>query len=388
MSRIVSPGSNRPENNGPSRSQPFFVTEIIRQHGVRGLVALLAAALFAFIPLFFLCWFNFFRLQSILNVESGQRFVVKPGQQHDEQEREEPGETALLQICCDVPDSDGWQELLKDRDPARPNSPFNGSVYVRDESVYLRRNGFSDLPFVRLGPPPVSVWLPTGDYEILVIYRAPTGETRIDLPGKSFPWLTEFSVCSPEKGRKTIHRVPLPHYDRGNRDAQLVTGNIEEPVDRLPDPEELRNLLAGDLSISAIPSPGGYLLSLSEPTVYHQEGHRQCVQDYHELYAVPREWTRIQLVDLRNWLPGDDPITKLVKEKLSRLINRLGWREFLQGWACYVAAGISGLVMTRWGALLMVEPWRRRNLWQKTPVLLAIFVASATGWFVFQLLNE
>ena len=51
MARIIVPGSSRSEHHGPSRSRPFFVTDLVRRHGLRALFAILVAALFAFAPL-------------------------------------------------------------------------------------------------------------------------------------------------------------------------------------------------------------------------------------------------------------------------------------------------------------------------------------------------
>jgi hypothetical protein len=380
MARIVTPGSSRFDDHGPYRARPFFVTDLVRRHGLRAVLAILIAALFAFAPLAALYWFNSLRLTPAVVTPAGQRAVVKPAQQHEEQEREEPGETALLQIRCEAPTADGWRELLGDRDPTRNDSDWR---YVRQERVYLRRAGSSWVPFALLGPPPVSAWLPAGSYEILVVYEAPTGESRIDAPGKSYPLLTEFAECSLTSRQKTVCRIPLPHVDWGNPESLLGIGPPGEAVDCNPSLDELAPLLADCEAAAAIPTPAGYVLTLREPQVHHEVGHRGCIQDFHDLSSIPREWTRNQLATLRNWLPDD---AAAAKARLTALVNQLEWREFLEGWFCYALAGVSGLVFTRWGAIALLEPWRRRNAWRELPGLLVwIFLLSAGAWFVLQL---
>ena len=150
--------------------------------------------------------------------------------------------------------------------------------------------------------------------------------------------------------------------------------------------EELAPLLKACETVSAIPTPGGYLLALGEPSIQHSIEHRDCTVDMHNLSVVPREWTRDQLAALRNWLPED---AQPARAKLSQLVDRLVWREFLEGWFSYAAAGITGLVFTRWGAIALLEPWRRRDTWSESLALLVkIAVASAGLWLLFQILTD
>ena len=384
MARIVSPGSTRSEGSGPSRSRSFFVTDLIRRHGLRAILAIFVAAFFAFAPLVALYWFNAFLSQSVLSVAPGHRVVVKTGQHYERQEREEPGETALLQVACDVPSFDEWKELLGDGDPARSDSTRSSSRSVRREAVYLRRAGSSRVPFGLLGSPPVSAWLPAGDYEILVVYEAPTNESRIDLPGRSFPWLSVFAECSLEARQKTVCRIQLPHYDWGNPDSLLGVGTPDEAAERKPLPEELATLLAACETMTAIPTPAGYVLNLAEPRIHHQKGHRGCVQDFHELQRVPREWTRDQIVKLRHWLPVEADSSKA---RLTTLIDRLEWRTFLEGWFCYALAGVSGVVFTRWGAIALLEPWRRGGWYESFWLLVRSFLISAAAAFVLEIFS-
>jgi hypothetical protein len=71
------------------------------------------------------------------------------------------------------------------------------------------------------------------------------------------------------------------------------------------------------------------------------------------------------------------------------LVDRLLWREFLEGWFCYAAAAIAGLVFTRWGAIALLEPWRRRDSWRESlELLVSIAVASAAVWMLYQILTD
>lgn len=390
MARLITGGSYQPEGRGPRQSRPFFVTDLVRRYGLRAIFAILVAACFAFAPLAVLYWFNTLRLQSPVTTSSssGQRMVVRAGERHDEQEQAEPGETALLQITCLVPGpgSDGWQELLRSDDPAAPQSPGFNSRYVRHEQVYLRPADKQWVPFGLLGPPPVSVWLPEGNYEILVVHEAPTSETRIYMPGRSYPWLSVLAECSPKPRHKTVCQIPLPHYDTGNPDVQLGVGNVPESADRKPSPDELAQLVSQCESLSAIPTPAGYLLNLPEPSILHQDGHRGCTQDFEQAVTVSREWTRDQIATLRRWLPDD---AEAAKARLWVLIDRLGWRQFLQGWFCYALAGVSGLVFTRRGAIALLEPWHRGNSWGDFfGLLVKIVVVSVVVWFALEFISN
>lgn len=385
MARMVTPGSTSSGYEGPRRSSPFYVTDLISRFGARAVIAIVVAAILAFSPLTLLYWLNELRLESVVmsSVSANQRIVVKPGQHLAEQERAEPGETALLQVKCQVPTFDGWRDLLTDNDPAR-NDPSQTRTTVRREQVYLRRSGSQFVPFGLLGPPPVSVWLPAGDYEILVVHEAPSREDRIDMPGRSFPWISVFAECSLKSREKTVVDVQLPHYDWGNPDVLLGVGSSEESGERQATSDELAGIVAECETLIPIPTPAGYLLTLAEPRIHHRDGHRGCVQDFGEPQSVPREWTRSQLARLRRWLP--DNATQ-ANSKLMGLVDRLGWREFLQGWYCYAAVGVTGLVFTRWGAIALVEPWRRSREWNHSlGLLVRIFFLSAGVWFLIQVL--
>jgi hypothetical protein len=108
------------------------------------------------------------------------------------------------------------------------------------------------------------------------------------------------------------------------------------------------------------------------------------VQDFYDTEAMPREWTREQLATLRYWLPED---AIAAKARLSALVDRLGWREFLQGSFCFAAAAITGLVFTRWGAIAWLEPWRRRDAWYESfGLFFRIALLAVAGWFALQIL--
>lgn len=385
MSRIVSPGSYQSYGGGSSRRSPFFVTELVRNHGLKAIFALIVAALFAFAPLATLYWFNELSRQSVAIVEPSQRVVVKPGRHQQDQNGESPGETALLQVICEIPDFEGYRELLCDDDPLRRGVQTTDSNYVRRELVYLRRAGQSQLPFGLLGKPPISAWLPAGNYEILVIYGPPYGEAWTGMRSYAGPWISAFAECSLENRQKTVCRVPLPHYDWGRSTPINLTGSEHPAGDAVP-ADELAPFLHACENIVPIPTPAGYLLSLGEPVVRHSTDHHDCVADLSELQAVPREWTRDQLAALRNSLPRD---AGPAREKLSRLVDNLLWREFLEGWFCYAAAAVTGLVFTRWGTIAMLEPWRHGNSWvDSLGLLIKIALFSAGAWLLWQVLTD
>lgn len=386
MARIVSPGTSRSDGYGARRpSTPFFVTDLVRRYGVRAILAIIVAAMFAFAPLATLYWFNNLRLQSVISVSPDQRFVVKSGQRHEEQEKQEPGETSLLQITCVVPHFEEWQELLGYDDPAAPRAEFR-SCYVNRERVFLRRAGSALLPFGLLGPPPVSVWLPSGDYEILVVHEAPKQDPRFHIPGKSFPLLSVFADCTLESRQKTVVRIPLPHYASGNPDVQLGIQNHDPSDDGQPTSTELTELISDCESQLAIPTPSGYVLNLHEPRIHHDDGHHGCVQDFEDFQPVLREWTRDQLATLRWWLPKD---AVMAQTRLATLVDRLQWREFLEGWFCYALAGTAGLVFTRCGAIALLEPWRRDTSLSGTIWLIVrIVMVSVLASIVLQIVSN
>lgn len=394
MGNVVGPGrfhsDDRRSGGGLLSAFRNFVasfTEIVRRYGAKGLVALIVAALFAFAPLTLLYWYNELRPAAITAFATHQSVVVKPARHEEEQEREEPGETALLQVICETTISDTTRSLLLDDDPRRRSEGFHGTLYVRREMVYLRlARRDPPLPFALLGKPPVSAWLPAGNYEILVVHEAPRADSRIDARAHGFPLLSEFSECPLENKQKTVCRISLPHYDSGMGTPLELVDSDDASTDRAPSDDELAALLESCESASALPTPGGYILALAEPAVRHDDEHRRCTVDFRRLQAVPREWTREQLALLRRWLPDE---AAAARTRLGSLVDALLWREFFQGWYCYATAGVAGLIFTRWGALAMVEPWRRGKSFRESVVLLVkILVVSILALFVVRVLND
>jgi hypothetical protein len=380
MARLITPGSSHLDDGGSQRSQPFFATDLLRRYGLRAVVALVVAAVFAFAPLGVLYWFNELRFDSVSIVEPGQNVVVKPARHRADRERDDPGGIALLQVTCEIPTyAGGWKELLSDGDPARD---VTDSDYVRREQVYVRRAGHASIPFRLLGPPPVSVWLPAGDYEVLIVLEAPGGEGRVDGWPGVLPWMSVSAHCTLEERQKAVCRISLPHYNRGLDEyyASFRDAHQSPAVDLLP------AVLSACERLTAFPTPAGYVLDLGEPQVTHTDDHRGCTVEVAELRSVPREWTRDQIAALRNALPEEATVAR---KQLSQLVDRLMWREWLQGWYCYAAAGISGLVFTRWGAIALLEPWRRGETWRESlGLLVQIFLLSVGAWLLFQIMTD
>jgi hypothetical protein len=377
MGNVVQSGTS---SSGGSwrRSQPFFVSHVLRQYGFRGVVAMLVAAAVAFVPLAILAWFNVFRMTSIISVQCGQSVVVKPGRFEQESDQDQPGDTALLQIRCEVPTSNGWRDLLRDDDPASRGREIGNSVYVRDERVYLRKAGNRKLPFGLLGRPPVSVWVPAGDYEIAVVHDSPPDRSLIDSPRTGYPLVTTFDSCTVKAREKTVLTIPLPHYHWGNGMPLSLVGQAPERFEA-PQPK-LDPLIKSLKKAIVIPTPGGYLLDFGEPTVMHTEDHRDCTVDFEDLHSVPREWNRHQIVTLKRWLPKEEEVATSM---LSPLVADLSRREYLEGWFCYAMAGLAGLVFTKWGTLAILEPYRRREtLAGPMKLCVLIFLVSAAGWWI------
>ena len=363
MVHVVSPGSMHSGGDYSGGSRPFFFVRIVADYGRRGAMALAVAALVAFTPLGLLAWFNDSYLAAALTKSAdgpirareyclaSDRQTAAPSDESSPND-DRAGEIGIVCITCDTPSVDGWRELLRDDDPARPRDLLSAG-YVRHESVYIRRVGWSWAPFALVGRPPVNVWLPAGDYEVLVVHQTPRAEPRIDARSHSFPLISVRENCSATAGSKTECRVRLPHYDWGPGEAPLVLGADGVAADRSPNSAEL-SLLAVELStLSATPTPGGLALSLPEPRLQHSDDHRGCAADFAQLETTPREWTREQIATVRNWLPDD---AAAARARLSALVDSLEWRETLQGWFAYAAAGVAGLVLTKWGALRLVEP--------------------------------
>jgi hypothetical protein len=382
--------------NGRSPLGEYFgdFIAVVRNHGLKGLAVLLIAALFAFAPLGVLYWFCELRFASpLVSQHQGRPVVVQPGQTSEEQDQEEAGETALLQVICETTSSGETRPLLIDADPRRSKDFLHDSTFVNRERVYIRRTDLlpdeaaavvtviapgMKIPFALLGPPPVSVWLPAGEYEVLVVHQAPGGEETSDPRRRSFPFVSVIAECSLENKQKTVCRVPLPHYGFGQ--------TFEPPADSQQQADELSPLLTAWEQAIAVPTPNGYLLALAEPTIEHSAEHRGCTIHFAQLAAEPREWTREQLATVRNWLPAE---ASAVKAKLSRLVDHLGWRDFFAGWYCYALAGLTGLVFTRWGALAILEPWRRgESFFDNLGLLCKIVGAAIAVWFLFLVLTD
>ncbi len=386
MAHIISPGSAYSSSHADHRPRPFFLVDIFHRYGAKAAFALVIAASVAFAPLMTLYWFNELSSQSVVTLELGQSVVVKPGRYEQDQSRDEPGETALLQVVCEVPTSDGWRYLLCDDDPVRRGVQSSDSNFVRKELVYLRRAGNSQLPFGLLGKPPVSAWLPAGDYEVLVIHDAPQADFSVSGRPRAYPLISAVAYPSLESRVKTVCRIPLPHYNWGGSEPVQLMGAAGPVEDGALKVEDLGALLPGYEAAVPIPTPAGFLLSLPEPTIQHADEHRDCVADLRELQTVPREWSRNQLAAVRNWLP-DDAVQ--ARANLTQLVDRLQWFEFLEGWFCYACAAVAGLIFTKWGTLTLLDPWRRRNAWSKSPsVLVKIAVVSVVIWFAYQYLTN
>ncbi len=386
MAHIIAPGSASSNSNADHRSRPFFLVDIFQRYGAKAAFALVIAAAVAFAPLMTLYWFNELRCQPVVTQALGTSVVVKPGRYQQDQSGDEPGETALLQVVCEVPTSDGWRYLLVDDDPVRRGVQTSDSNYVRKELVYLRRAGHSQLPFGLLGKPPVSAWLPAGEYEVLVIHEAPQADFSISARPRAYPLISAVAYPSLEPRVKTVCRIPLPHYNGGGSEPVQLLGAAGPVADGALTAADLAAFLPGYEAAFPIPTPAGFLLSLPEPTIQHAAEHRGCVADLRELQTVPREWSRNQLAAVRNWLP-DDAVQ--ARANLSQLVDRLQWFEFLEGWFCYACAAVAGLTFTKWGTLTLLDPVRRRNVWSKSPsVLLKIALVSVVIWCVYQYLTN
>lgn len=371
MGQIIRPGSSTSGYDRQS-SRPFFVVHILSQYGFRGLVAMVFAAVIAFAPLAALIWFNVFRLTSVVSRQCGVRVVARERTEY-QRASDRPGKTGLLQITVEVPTFDGWLKLRHNNDlsPSDPN-------FVRDERVYLRRAGDLKLPFGLLGRPPISAWVPAGDYEIAVVHETPPDFLmQTGSPGVRFPFVTIYESCTVQNREQTVVNVLLPHYGWGRGTPLYLAGQMGAPSDQPP--PDLKRLFKSIAKSKAIPTPGGYVLLFAEPVVTHTEEHQRCTVDFDELQQVPREWTRNQLAMLRNWLP---PGETAARDKLSPLVTNLMRREMFEGWFFYAMAGIAGLVLTNWGSIAILERWRRREMFSNTVWLCFwIFVISAVGWW-------
>jgi hypothetical protein len=388
MGRIVQPGYSRSDDGGSRRTGGGLVAlftsfkRIVVDYGFRGILALIVAAILAFAPAWTLVWFNTARLAQVVHLKPGQTFIVKPARHHDDQERDEAGATGVLVVTCDAPWVNGPRPLLADRDPYRERAGLTDAPGSRREQVYVRPVTDVELPFGLLGSPPVSAWLPEGEYEVLVVYEAPTSESRVDALPRGFPLLNARERVTLEKFQKTRCNVYLPHHESGTFEALHAHQETSGVAPRDPTADELRPIFAACAEATVVPTFGGYLMTLPQPLVRHIDGHSGCTEDYATLESVTREWTREQLATLRNWLPDD---AAEGRARLSKLVDNLQWRELLQGWYCYAAAGVAGLVFTRWGATAMLEPWQRgASFAESVKLCVSIFLLSMLIWILLQ----
>jgi hypothetical protein len=391
MGNVVGPSSSRGDEQG-GKSLGYRIGEFaspfihaVRRYGARGMMVLVVAAAVAFAPLAALYWFNEMRLANVASVAFTKNVVALSARSHDEQEKDGPGETALLKVTCELTAPGEPRPVMTEEES--PQDRARAAASGRREMAYVRPKGVSQsLPFALLGMPPVSAWLPAGEYEIMVVHSGPRSEQRVDAPSNNFPLVSVFAECKLENKSTTTCRVPLPHHEGAFGTPLEIASADGLASDRPPSADELAALLVACESLAGVPTPAGYVLALDEPMVHHEDGHQHCTVDFASADAVPREWTRGQLVTLRNWLPAD---ATAARGRLSSLINRLGWRQFLQGWFCYAAAGVTGLVFTRWGAIALLEPWRRGDSFRESLWLLVkLFLLSILAMIAFQFLTD
>jgi len=364
------------------------MAQAVARHGLRGLVAIMLAAAIAFAPACLLVWFNHLRFSPVIELKPGQTLIVKPERHEHQQREEEVGGTSLLSIVCEVPSNDGPVPLLLDDDPARPKDFLNDARYVRNEQAYLRPVTSPPTPFGLLGRPPVSVWLPPGEYELLVIYPSPHGIEDDSRGILGFPLLSAAVTCTTADHEKTVCRVLLPHHERSYARRLPTLGAGGTPIDSSPATADLRSLLDGIERATPLPTPAGYLLDLPEPAVRHDDDHHGCSFDYSTPGGAPREWTRDQLSTLLHWLPADEA-ARPARERLAKLVDAVEWRDYFRGWYLYAAAGVAGLIFTRWGATAVVEPWRRKETFiESVKTMLAIFLFAAGMWLLGAILTD
>lgn len=127
-------------------------------------------------------------------------------------------------------------------------------------------------------------------------------------------------------------------------------------------------------------------MDLPEPVIHHREPHRGREMDLEELTTLRREWTRGQLQTLYHWLP---PEATAARDRLEAIDRTLGWREFLQSWYCFAAAGVAGLVFARWMTIAALVPGRSRiELIDSLKLLGGIFLLAVLVWFVICVLSD
>jgi hypothetical protein len=336
-------------------------------------------------PTLFLLWWNWWRLAPV-EVVSGVKVQVKSAQFTREAEEEKPGETALLYVTGQVLRSGEWRDLLQLTDEAARRPDEVSPSYVRHELVYVRPAKKEKWPYALLGEPPVSAWLPAGEYEVMVVYEANRGLSNPDSSKpRPFPLASEHVVQELSAGRRTVVRVPLPHHEDcfdnslSVRDHEGTTG---AQVPRV----QLQRLLDAVEHTPCVPSPGGVLMELPEPMIQHHEDHRGCEEDFGNMVACRREWTLGQIFTLLDWLPAD---AVAARQRLEQMAKSLGWRSFFQGWFWYAAAGISGLVFARWATIAKLNKYRSRSeLVESLKLLAGIFFLAVLAWIVLSTLSE
>ncbi len=234
----------------------------------------------------------------------------------------------------------------------------------------------------------MSAWLPPGEYEVLVVYESPHGMPD-DGPGiVGFPFVTASVICKTEKMQRTDCRILLPHYEHSFAKRLGTVGADGRSVDKSLSTADLGELYRGIDRAVAIPTPAGYLLEIPEPAIRHDDEHRNCTIDYTTDGGAPREWTRDQLAMLLHWLPADDA-AKPARDRLEKLVGALEWRDHFRGWYLYAAAGVAGLIFTRWGATALISPGRRvETFFESLKKMLTVFLLSALFWLLWTILTD
>ena len=368
-----------PYSSGPRRSSVRgpSVFSIVRERGVYGMVIALVAMTLGLSPTVFLLWWNLMRISPVPIVAPAISVPVKSSELSKEAEDDKPGDTALLHVACDVGRSDRWRELLRNDDSARYQFNDVMPVYVRDEQVYVRSTKTALCPFALLGQPPVSAWLPAGEYEILAVYGASRGFENRDADKRPlFPLARELIKQDLVAGQRTDLRVQLRHH-QDCFDDSLAIRPESETADTS---KELKSLWAAIENDACIPTPGGVIMDLPDPVIHHNEWHRACECNFLEFEHHPREWTQSQIETLRGWLP---PEAAKARARLEGIAQALAWRVFFQGWFCHAVAGISGLAFARWATIAKLQPLSsRKAFFDSCKLAVAIFCLALFTWFV------
>lgn len=375
-------------SSGSRYSSPrgLSVVSLIRERGAYGMVVALVAMSLGISPLLFLLWWNSWRFAPVPVATVNTRVQVKTAQLTRDTKEEKPGETALLWVTGQVLRFGEWRDLLQPMDEAGQRPDEISRSYVRRELVYVRPAEKDTWPFALLGEPPVSAWLPAGEYEIMVVYETTRGMSNFDRDQlRPFPLASEHVVQELSAGRRTEVHVPLPHHADcfdNTLDVRPHDETAGTPVPRA----ELQRLLDAIERTTCVPSPGGVLLNVPEPAIHHHDGHRGCEEDFNDLIACPREWTLDQLFTVMDWLPAD---AVAARQHIEPLTRSLRWRSYFQGWFWYVAAGISGLVFVRWATIAKLAPYQsRRELVASLKFLVAIFFLAVLAWIVISALSD